>query len=52
MRYLATMFLKDVTVTVTVNILQSIFSTNNVSGVTGFRRILFLTQIVNLGASI
>jgi len=52
------MFLKDVTVTVTVNILQSIFSTNNVSNVTGFRRIfnrnliITKTQIVNLGAGI
>jgi len=33
------MFLKDVTVTVTLNTLQSIFITNNVSDVTGFRRI-------------
>jgi len=33
------MFLKDVTVTVTLNTLQCIFITNNVSDVTGFRRI-------------
>ena len=52
------MFLKDVMATVTVNILQSIFSTNNVSNVTGFRRIfnpnsiITKTQIVNLGAGI
>jgi len=50
------MFLKDVMATVTVNILQSIFSTNNVSNVTGFRRIfnpnsiITKIQIVNLGA--
>jgi len=50
--------LKDVTVTVTLNILQSIFSTNNASNVTGFRRIFnrnsitTKTQIVNLGAGI
>jgi len=52
------MFLKDVTVSVTVNILQSIFSTNNVNNVTRFRRIfnpnsiITKTQIVNLGAGI
>ena len=52
------MFLKDVTVTVTVNILQYIFSINNVSDVTGFRRIFnpnsitTKTQMVNLGAGI
>jgi len=52
------MFLKDVTVTVILNTLQSIFSTNNVSDVTGFRRIFNLnsiitkTQIVNMGAGI
>jgi len=52
------MFLKDVTVTVTVNILQSIFSTNNVSKVTGFPRIfnpnsiITKTQTVNLGAGV
>jgi len=52
------MFLKDVTVTVTLNTLQSIFSTNNVSDVTGFTRIfnphsiITKTQIVNLGAGI
>jgi len=52
------MFSKDVTVTVTVNILHSIFSTNNVSNVTGFCRIfnpnsiITRTQIVNLGAGI
>jgi len=51
-------FLKDVTVTVTVNILHSIFSTNNVSNGTGFRKIfnpnsiITKTQIVNLGAGI
>jgi len=50
------MFLKDVTTMVTLNILQSIFSTNNVSKVTGFPRtfnpnsIITKTQIVNLGA--
>jgi len=50
------MFLKDVTVTITFNILQSIFSTNNVSNVTGFRSIfnpnsiITKRQIVNLGA--
>jgi len=52
------MFLKDVTATVTLNILQSVFSTNNVSNFTGFPRILnpnsiiTKTQIVNLGAGI
>jgi len=57
LRY-ATMFLQDVMVTVTLNILQSIFSTNNVSNVTGFPRIfnrnsiITKTQIVNLGAGI
>jgi len=49
------MFLKDVTVTVTLNI---IFSTNNSSNVMGFPRIfnpnsiIIKTQIVNLGAGI
>jgi len=52
------MFLKDVTVTVILNMLQFIFSTNNVSNVTGFLRIfnsnliITKTQIVNLGAGI
>jgi len=52
------MFLKDDTVTVTLNTLQSIFSTNNVSYVTGFPRIfnpnsiIAKTQMVNLGAGI
>jgi len=52
------MFLKDVTITVTVNILQSIFSTNNVSNVTGFHKIfntnsiITKIQIVKLGAGI
>jgi len=52
------MFLKDVTVMVTLNILQSIFSTDNVSNDTGFRiifnpnLIITKTQIVNLGAGI
>jgi len=52
------MFSKDVTVTVAVNILQSIFSINNVSNVMAFRRIfnpnsiITKTQTVNLGAGI
>jgi len=50
--------LKDVTVTVTLNTLQSIFSTNNVSDIMGFpiifnpNSIITKTQMVNLGAGI
>ena len=45
------MFSKDVTVTVTLNILQCICSTNNVSNVMGFHRVFNPNSIITKSQS-